>query len=1504
MAAISVRDLPVEIKKSQIHGKGVFSKEKIKKGDVVGLIMKKLKGAKDTDSAYSRTDIGKYLNHSKDPNALAISTKKGYALAASRDIPANTEILVDYEEFQELSGIPQRIPLSKRAAEYVEKKKEESGNITYIYTEKHVKERDEKKAKKLDKLSKNITKVRKEVGKDLKSSDIKTKYNALAVALIDDTYERVGNRYSAEDMKHYGVTTWLKKHIKFTGGTAVIKYTGKSGVEQDKKITNKSIIPVLREMVSGKKDNDTIFKGDNYYITDNTVNAYLKPFDITAKDIRGFHANEEMRKELKKVRKGSLPKEQKEKEKKLKEEFKEALENTAKIVGHEAGTLKNQYLVPGLETSYTTKGKVASQSFPISKRAIKWFEPYETQQPGQWKSYKLPPGAGTPLKPIPEEEMWEMHKKREAPPEEPVAPEVPKEESPEPVEEEAPVWYLLAAFGHGLGRFRELDHADDAAVGLTEDFADGDPDSVLFQLVSDRLTNIWPQIKNSAVKAELINFLNANMQQVYIDEREYFAQAVMIISEVSEPGFEPPPYAIYEKNERPSGDPMDLDNRAFAGMGRNYPEEDFLYKVPEEAGTVIGMSAESAARSMDGLIRWAEQRAGAKADQPASDVKLSKRAALAEEEVQRLLLRILPGTPFAGKAFSVGGYERDKLMGMESKDLDIVVEMRGGAEALCKFIADSFPEQTSTPRQLGAAYPIWHVAFKDDITYEGQRYATTGAEIDIADTQKEHYPDPSSRQRETVYAPLKDDIERRDFTVNMLLRDLTSGEIEDLTGTSKEDIEKGILRGHPAVNPDTMFSNDPLRMLRLIRFQCKYDWKIPMFMLRSVRRNAEEIQKISWERIQEELTKVMKLGKTAQAIKIMKATNLLPLVLPEIYGLIGVKHDKRSHQEGDVYKHTLLVLSNAPPTIHGQLAALLHDIGKPETQEFIGDKIQFMGHEKAGAEIAEAILRRLKFDGKTIQRVKSMVENHMRPHSLEKASPKALRKFVRDVGEGMVDDVLDLAEADALGNMPPSNYIPELRKRIEQTKEIPVARKPILNGKEIMEILDVKPGPIIGQVGKYLLELQDGLAEEGKELTKDVAKRMVMEKFAGGGGGIPLSKRAGEDDVYEREFRLLIPPSKIEGWDVQADDYSETGYPRYTLELSTSFPDIPTHYEEEFMPKVAYGWFLLTIKLRSKVLEPDAPIREGDYRLELHWPSKLGDMELDAIEDGPTMIFAKEGSYSELDGVLRKLLPVISKIGALSKKMKSEGSFAISKRAAVPTMLYHYGPSGVDLIKEGLKTPASLSHMPEVLEKYRGRAAEELGKEAESLTTEEIIEALEKLRGPGGSRVVSLLLRPIGPQDDPEQQAFAKRRKLYAVDYSRALADGLIEGVSIVEEKPRSQREVEQGSLLEELSKAKGFKRTSPRLLFQGTPHAFVTIKSGTLPGEYLEEISDGFQLSRRAAKVIEFPTEKVTPPEEKGEEAEVFPLEYPQDYEEQQKRGLTEKQLIDLHEFEKRDAR
>lgn len=474
-----------------------------------------------------------------------------------------------------------------------------------------------------------------------------------------------------------------------------------------------------------------------------------------------------------------------------------------------------------------------------------------------------------------------------------------------------------------------------------------------------------------------------------------------------------------------------------------------------------------------------------------------------EKEAEKLLLSLVKKTPFHGHVFSVGGFVRDELLGLESKDLDIVVEMKGGAEKLAEMLHRLFPVETSTPRKLGAGYPIWHIAFKEDIEHGGAVFATNGAEIDIADTQKETFPDADTRQRVVEYGTLDEDIKRRDLTVNMLLKDLTSGEIIDLTGVSRKDLQEGVLRGHPEVDFDKILSEDPLRMIRLVRFQVKYGWNVPMETLKAVRRNANRIEIISGERIRDELIKIMNMGKLAQAVRIMKAVGLLQYVFPEIQAMKGVEHEytRGSHQEGDVLRHTLLVLQGAKPGVESQLAALLHDVGKPASQEVIGGLIRFLGHDKVGGEMAEGILRRLKFDSSVIKRVRTIVESHMRPHLLvrdDNAGPAALRRFIRDVGVELVDAVLDLAEADQLGTLPPTNMIPDLRREIDVLR-IPVQQAESLpvDGKDIQKILGIGPGKTVGDALKFLKDKKFELGQAGQEMTRDDAERLLTERFGG-----------------------------------------------------------------------------------------------------------------------------------------------------------------------------------------------------------------------------------------------------------------------------------------------------------------------------------------------------------------------------------------------------------------------
>ena len=501
----------------------------------------------------------------------------------------------------------------------------------------------------------------------------------------------------------------------------------------------------------------------------------------------------------------------------------------------------------------------------------------------------------------------------------------------------------------------------------------------------------------------------------------------------------------------------------------------------------------------------------------------TRTASKSEQEVERFLKALLPGTPWEGKTKAVGGYVRDQYLSeimndpsIEAKDLDIVVGEKNGSRDLTQYIYDVFnkkslwdkfrtliklenPQESPVthPHQMGADYPIWQITFKQDIKYKGQVYKTDGAVIEFADAMTESYPDPESRQRKTEPGTIEEDIERRDFTVNMLLKDLTTGEVEDLTGTSKEDIEKGILRGHPRVSLDTMFTNDPLRMLRICRFQAKYGWKVPLSVIKAVRRNAHRIEIVSAERIRGELDKISKIGKLKRAIRLLDTTGLLHYIMPEVEALKKVQQPEKFHAEGDVYKHTLEVLHNAKPGIENQMAALLHDIGKPSTQTILEDEIHFYEHDNAGAEIAKAILTRLKFDNDTRDKIVRMVKNHMRPHHLTKAGEPGLRKFIRELGDEMVDAVLSLAQADELGALPNRKLIPDLVKRIEEVRKKPlkVTREPVLDGHEIMQLLSLSPGPEVKRVKQFLLDKQDEYATESKELTPEEARKLITYEF-------------------------------------------------------------------------------------------------------------------------------------------------------------------------------------------------------------------------------------------------------------------------------------------------------------------------------------------------------------------------------------------------------------------------
>ena len=257
-----------------------------------------------------------------------------------------------------MSTIAERV-----AARYKGKKELDSGNVVYEYSKGQIDHRNSEKAKRLEGLRGNIGKLRSQVQKDLSSSDDEKSLTALVVGLMDETYERVGNDDSAGE-GHFGVTGWKKNHVSFSGGKASISYTGKSGVKQKKTVSTKGLVSALKRAYDDCKEGGCI-TGD---VGADAVNAYLKSFSISAKDIRGYHANDFMKGQLKAKRSGALPEDKKEREAQLKDEFTAALEATAEAVGHEASTLKSQYLVPGLEDSYMKDGTVPTKMVKESQR--------------------------------------------------------------------------------------------------------------------------------------------------------------------------------------------------------------------------------------------------------------------------------------------------------------------------------------------------------------------------------------------------------------------------------------------------------------------------------------------------------------------------------------------------------------------------------------------------------------------------------------------------------------------------------------------------------------------------------------------------------------------------------------------------------------------------------------------------------------------------------------------------------------------------------------------------------------------------------------------------------------------------------------------------------------------------------------------------------------------------------------------------------------------------------
>ncbi len=434
----------------------------------------------------------------------------------------------------------------------------------------------------------------------------------------------------------------------------------------------------------------------------------------------------------------------------------------------------------------------------------------------------------------------------------------------------------------------------------------------------------------------------------------------------------------------------------------------------------------------------------------------------------------------------VGGPVRDLFLGAPAKDLD--------------FTTNATPDET-----------LQVVAGWADTTWEiGKEYGTIGIRkgndlLEVTTYRAEAY-DPDSRKPTVAFGTkLEDDLFRRDFTINSMALRLPSLELVDPFGGA-HDLKAGVI-ATPG-KPEDSFSDDPLRMMRAARFAARLDIDVAPEVFTAMKNMASRIEIISAERVRDELEKLICAPAPVRGIELLVDSGLADYVLPEIPAL-KLEVDEHHHHK-DVFQHSLKVLEQAAaqetdedgavpgPDFVLRFAALMHDIGKPATRKFEPNgSVSFLHHDVVGAKLTKKRMRALRFDNDTIKAVARLVELHMRFYGYGDAgwTDSAVRRYVRDAGD-LLERLHRLTRADVTTrNKRKANRIAhaydDLERRIVELAEQEEldAMRPDLDGQQIMAILGISPGPMVGKAYKFLLDMR---LDEGA-LGEEEATRRLKE---------------------------------------------------------------------------------------------------------------------------------------------------------------------------------------------------------------------------------------------------------------------------------------------------------------------------------------------------------------------------------------------------------------------------
>lgn len=436
--------------------------------------------------------------------------------------------------------------------------------------------------------------------------------------------------------------------------------------------------------------------------------------------------------------------------------------------------------------------------------------------------------------------------------------------------------------------------------------------------------------------------------------------------------------------------------------------------------------------------------------------------------------------------YIVGGYVRDLLMKRAAPtDIDFVTE--GSGIALAQSVAAAIDPETKVS------------VFK---TYGTAMFRYQGLELEFVGARKESY-NAESRNPSVEQGTLEDDQKRRDFTINAMAISLNQESFGELVDPfhGVEDMEKRILR--TPLEPEQTYSDDPLRMMRAVRFAATLGFFIEENSLEAIKKEAHRIKIVTIERIMVEFNKIMLSEKPSTGLKIMKDTGLLELIIPELTALEGIEEvEGQTHK--DNFWHTLEVVDNISQNTENlwlRWAALLHDIGKAPTKKFVkGTGWTFHGHEFLGSKMVKTLFQRLKLPlGKDMKYVQKMVKLSSRPIALisDEASDSALRRMLFDAGEDL-EDLFTLCKADITTKNTQKQekfkknfeYVAQKIKEVEEKDHIRNFQPPI-TGEEIMAMFNLAPGREIGILKE---RVKEAILEGNIPNEKEAAREFVLQE--------------------------------------------------------------------------------------------------------------------------------------------------------------------------------------------------------------------------------------------------------------------------------------------------------------------------------------------------------------------------------------------------------------------------